>query len=84
MSQRRILSPADQDDVMQQAILASLLAEHPLQLTLLDLYRERREPDDPAERDAVDRGVYSLVAAGLAHRNGPFVVQPGQLSDSRN
>jgi Fe2+ or Zn2+ uptake regulation protein len=59
---------------MQAAVLASLLAEHPTQLTSLDLYRERKDPDDIAERDAVDRAVQCLVSAGLVHRSGPFVV----------
>lgn len=68
------LSPVDADDSMEQAVLASLLADHPVQLTALDLYRERRDPDDLAERDAVDRAVHGLVSAGLVHRSGPFVV----------
>jgi hypothetical protein len=68
------LSPAEEDDVIEQAVLASLLVEHPVQLTMLDLYRERAEPNNAAQQDAVDRAVQSLVAAGLAHRNGPFVI----------
>lgn len=68
------LSPVDADDAMEQAVLASLLVEHPAQLTMLDLHRERRDPDDPVERDAVDRAVQRLVAAGLVHRNGAFVI----------
>lgn len=68
------LSPVDADDAMEQAVLASVLAEHPIQLTMLDLNRERRDPDDPDERDAVDRAVQRLVAAGLVHRNGPFAI----------
>jgi hypothetical protein len=41
---------------------------------LLDLYRERRDPDDSGDRDSVDRAIESLVAAGLVHHNGCFVV----------
>jgi hypothetical protein len=68
------LSPIDADDAIEQAVLASLLVEHPAQLTMLDVHRERRDPEDPVERDAVDRAVQKLVAAGLVHRSGPFVV----------
>jgi hypothetical protein len=68
------LPPIGPDDAVQAALLASLLAEHPTHLTLLDLYRERRDPEDLGERDAVDRAVQSLVSAGLVHRSGAFVV----------
>jgi len=69
-----ILSPAEHDAAMQQAVLTTVLVEHPAQLTMLDLYRERMDPEDPRDRDAVDRAILDLVAAGLVHRNGPFVV----------
>lgn len=62
------------DEAVQAAVLASLVAEHPVQLTPDDLYRERRDPDDRRARDDVDRAIDTLVAAGLAHRSGPFVV----------
>jgi len=68
------LPPIEPDDAIQAAVLASLLADHPVQLTLADIYRERRDPDDLGERDAVDRAVQALVSAGLAHRSGPFIV----------
>lgn len=68
------LPPVRPDDQIQAAVLASLLAEHPTQLTSSDLYRERRDPDDVGERDAVDRAVQCLVSAGLVHRSGPFLV----------
>jgi hypothetical protein len=70
----RPLPPIDPDDAVEAAVLASLLEEHPAQLTALDLYRERRYPDDLQERDSVDRAVQDLVSAGLVHRSGPFVV----------
>lgn len=71
---RHPFPPIRSDEQIQAAVLASLLAEHPTQLTSPDLYRERRDPDDPIERDSVDRAVQTLVSAGLAHRSGPFVV----------
>lgn len=69
-----LLPPVDPDLAIQAAVLASLLAEYPAQLTALDLYRERRDPGDHSERDSVDRAVQILVAAGLVHRSGPFLV----------
>lgn len=73
-SRSEAADPKSADSAMQQAVLVSILAEHPIQLTTLDLYRERGDPDDFSERDAVDRAVKGLVAAGLAHRSGPFIV----------
>jgi hypothetical protein len=74
MDDRPLLPIISSDDAIQAAVLASLLAEHPTQLTAPDLYRERRDPDDLHERDAVDRAIQSLVSAGLVHRSGPFLV----------
>lgn len=70
----RHLGPVDADQAVQAAVLASLVTEHPVQLTPTDLYRERKDPDDLRDRDDVDRAIETLVAAGLAHRSGPFVV----------
>jgi hypothetical protein len=70
----RPLPPIDPDEAVQAAVLTSLLAEHPAQLTALDLYRERRDPDDLQERDCVDRALQDLVSAGLVHRSGPFFI----------
>jgi hypothetical protein len=70
----RGLEPLTSEEAMQAAVLASILAEHPAQLTPTDLYRERKDPDDLAERDAVDRAIETLVAAGLLHRSGPLLV----------
>jgi hypothetical protein len=74
VNDRPTLSPAEEDTAIQQGVLVSLLVEHPTQLTVLDLYRERNDPNDPCDQDAVNRAVQGLVAAGLAHRNGTFVV----------
>lgn len=68
------MTPAAADAMMQAAVLTSLVAEYPVQLTPDDLYRERRDPEHPGERDDVDRAIETLVAAGLVHRSGPFVV----------
>jgi hypothetical protein len=70
-----IRSPADEDATVESTVLQQLLALHPTLVTLEELLREvAAEPDDFAERDAVERAVDGLVAAGLAHRNDGFVV----------
>jgi hypothetical protein len=74
MNEASFLPPIDPDDAVEAAVLTSLLAEHPAQLTSLDLYRERGDPDDLREQDSVDRALQALVSAGLVHRNGPFVI----------
>lgn len=68
------LEPLTADESIQTAVLTSILAEHPVQLTPNDLYRERKDPSDARERDDVDRAIDALVVAGLIHRSGPFVV----------
>ena len=63
------------DAIVQRALLALVLFEHPTQLTLADLTRELSEgPEDPAQRDAVQRAVRDLGAAGLLHRHGEFAI----------
>ena len=74
-TQRRELSPAEQDARTEGALLALVLAEHPTQLTVFDLTRELCEsPEDFAEGDAVERAVRDLVGAGLLHCQGGFVL----------
>lgn len=66
---------AEQDRTMQAALLASVMAHHPLQLTQGELIRDMaRDPDDFAERDNVNRAIRDLVRAGLLHRHGSFVL----------
>lgn len=71
---RQPLPPIAPDEAIQASVLATLLAESPTHLTMLDLYRERRDPDDLGERDAVDRAVQTLASAGLVHHHGQFVI----------
>lgn len=69
------ISPAGADERVRSGVLAVLLAEHPTQLPLPELVRELiRDPDDFAERDAVERAVRDLVGVGLLHRQGIFVL----------
>ncbi len=67
--------PSEEDAVVEAAVLQQLLFLHPAQLTFDELLRElaggrgglRRQ------RDAVERAVRDLAAAGLLHRNGELL-----------
>ncbi|HXV04628.1 MAG TPA: hypothetical protein VFP23_01835 [Solirubrobacterales bacterium] len=70
-----IRSPAAEDATVESAVLQQLLALHPTLLTIEELMREvAAEPADFAARDAVERAIADLAAAGLVHRNDDFVV----------
>lgn len=63
-----------QDSAFEAAVLRRLLALHPTQVTRDELTRElSTDPDDFAERDAVERAVDELARAGLLHRNNDLV-----------
>lgn len=65
-----------EDEGVESAVLQQLLDLHPAQLTLAELERELAGGDcgDFAERDAVERAVRDLAAAGLLHQGMPFVL----------
>jgi hypothetical protein len=64
-----------EDEGVESAVLRQLLDLHPTQLTLSELRREMGgAPDSFAERDALERAVRELTAAGLLHEGGEFVV----------
>jgi len=68
-------SSAEEDTAMESAVLQQLLALHPVQLTLAELTREvTDDPEQFAQRDAVERAVRELASAGLVHRGNDFVV----------
>lgn len=70
-----IRNPIEQDSTIEAAVLRQLLALHPIQLTLGELVREiAGESGDFALKDAVERAVRELTAAGLAHRSGDVVL----------
>lgn len=66
----------EEDAKIEAAVLRQLLALHPVQLTLDELVRELggEEEDGFALRDAVERAVRELGAAGLIHRSGEVVL----------
>lgn len=70
-----IRDPRAEDAVLEAAVLRQLLALYPVQLTAAELVREiAGENGDFALKDAVERAVRELTAAGLAHRNGEVVL----------
>jgi hypothetical protein len=76
---KRRTTSAD-DATIEAAVLRQLLALHPVQLTVDELVRElagegtEEGGADFALRDAVERAVRELGAAGLGHRSGEMVV----------
>lgn len=73
--ERRVLAPHEEDDRDQVAILAHVLAEHPDQLTMTELAREMKRPDEAEAPppDWLERGVRDLVGIGLLHRSGDTI-----------
>lgn len=59
--------PAEAEDTLQQALLGLLLA-YPRQMTFDEVARELGDP-----RPLIEDAARALVAAGLAHRHGPFL-----------
>ncbi len=70
-----IRSTAAEDATVEAAVLQQLLALYPAQITLEELIRELAGTEPGfAERDAIDRAVRDLAAAGLLHRHEAFVL----------
>jgi len=68
-------TPAEDDAVTEAAVLRQLLALHPTQLSVEELLREiATDPEDFAERDAIELALRDLAAAGLLHRNGDLLL----------
>lgn len=61
------------DEVVQAAVLAHILDEHPTQLCHCDLIRElSNDPDDKSACDDINRAVRDLVKAGLLRKHGEY------------
>lgn len=68
-NERPVLTPAEEDDRDQAAVLEYVLAGRPDQPTISELIRELFGPDDDFPKaDAVERAVNGLTGAGLLHR----------------
>lgn len=68
MSDDRTDEPREQP-FLEPGILDLLLTRHPAQVHLDELFRS-----SPEDRVLVEDAVMNLVADGLAHRHGDFVV----------
>ncbi len=67
-------SPAGEDTRIESAILALLLEEHPIHLTMDELVLVlHADPERGDPTDAALRAVRELVGAGLVHREGRFL-----------
>lgn len=70
-----IRSAGAEDAAIEAAVLRQLLALHPVVLTTEEALREvAGDPGDFAGRDAVERAVRELAAAGLLNRSGELVL----------
>jgi hypothetical protein len=64
-----------EDAILERAVLALVLSQHPAQFTVAELTRELSDdPEHPTQRDAVQRALRDLVGSGLLHRHGAFVL----------
>lgn len=67
-AERSPFMPADQDAQAEHAVLAFLLDEHPVQLTIPEVSRALNAvPDSFSTHDAVERAIRELDGAGLLH-----------------
>ncbi len=66
---------AASDARFEAAVLGQLIALHPVQLTFDELLLAVAvDPDDFAQRDAAERAVHELQAAGLLLRSGDLIL----------
>ena len=67
-------SPSGADKRTERAVLALLLDEHPIRLTMDELILVlHADPERGDPEDAGQRAVRELVGAGLVHREGRFL-----------
>jgi hypothetical protein len=72
---RKGRTTAAEDAATESAVLLQVLDLHPTQVTVAELVRDvGGEGAGFAERDAVERAVRELVAAGLLHRRAEFAL----------
>jgi hypothetical protein len=65
-TQRRAPTPAQEDQIIERALLTQALVLHPAQLSILELaLRLERDWQDFAEQDVVERAVRELSRDGL-------------------
>lgn len=64
-TQRRVLTTAQEDEIMQRSILTQVLVLHPAQLSILELALRVETGCQASEQDAVERAVRELSRDGL-------------------
>ena len=62
---RRVLTTAQEDEIMQLSVLTEVLFLHPAQLTILELALRVETDRRSCEQDAVERAVRDLTGDGL-------------------
>ncbi len=68
-------SIADEDEMIETAVLLSVLDLHPTQLTIAEVTRELTlDSECFGEGDRVERAIQRLVGVGLLRRHGEAVV----------
>ena len=66
IQRRPLVVPAQEDEIIERALLTQALVLHPAQLSILELaLRLERDWQDFAEQDAVERAVRELSRDGL-------------------
>lgn len=75
MPNRTTRPPIDMDRSVQSAVLAHLLAVHPVQTTQEEIVHDLSDAsNDFAARDNIENAISAVVRAGLAHRHGSFIL----------
>jgi hypothetical protein len=64
-TQRRVLTPAQEDEIMQRSVFTQVLVLHPAQLTIMELALRVEADQRGCEQDAVERAVRELARDGL-------------------
>lgn len=64
-TQRRVLTTAQEDEIIQRSVLTEVLVLHPAQLTILELALRVEADQRCCEQDAVERAVRELARDGL-------------------
>jgi hypothetical protein len=63
------------DAEVEATVLRQLLLLHPTLVTVEELIVDlASDPEEFAERDAIERAVRELTRAGLLHRSGEFAI----------
>jgi hypothetical protein len=62
---RRVLTPAQEDEIMQRSILTEVLVLHPARLTILEIALRIEAQREETDQDTVERAVRELSRDGL-------------------